>query len=76
MVDEIDIKKPVLEQMVMSANNFVENCAPEEGLIIKQKLDNLHARYNQVGIDYIYANYMLMRCDYNADDCIVSAGFK
>lgn len=50
MVDEIDIKKPVLEQMVMSANNFVENCAPEEGLIIKQKLDNLHARYNQVGM--------------------------
>ncbi|XP_041483740.1 microtubule-actin cross-linking factor 1-like isoform X4 [Lytechinus variegatus] len=48
MVDEIEIKKPVLEQMVMSANTFVENCAPEEGMIIKQKLDNLHARYNQV----------------------------
>ena len=53
MANEIEVKKPVLEQMVMAANTFAESCAPEEGAVIRQKLDDLHARYDQVSQKHV-----------------------
>ena len=51
MVDEdIQVKRPVLEQAIVAATEMMQQCMPEEAHILQTKVESLQSRMTQVSL--------------------------
>ena len=49
MVDEdIQVKRPVLEQAIVAATEMMQQCMPEEAQILQTRVESLQSRMTQV----------------------------